>query len=107
PTTTPICSISRTGCARRPSTSTSDTQCACSTLQRRLRGPTGPATGPGVRWCWIGLVPRPALALVIEAMVKSGELGRAVAVDDVLKDAASIDAYKQLVGRGLIDLPTV
>lgn len=54
-----------------------------------------------------GLVQRPALAQVIEAMVKSGELERPVEVEDVLKDAASIDAYQQLVSRGLIDLPTV
>ena len=54
-----------------------------------------------------GLVQPPALAPVIDAMVKSGELEHPVKVDDVLKDAASIDAYEQLVSRGLLDLPTI
>lgn len=54
-----------------------------------------------------GLVHRPALANVIEAMVTSGELDRRIEVDDVLKDAASIAAYEQLVSRGLIDLQTI
>lgn len=51
-----------------------------------------------------GLVPRPALANVIAGMVKSGDLDRSLELDDVLKDAASIEAYQQLVARGLIDL---
>lgn len=54
-----------------------------------------------------GLVPRPALANVIEGMVKSGEAEHSIDLDDVLKDAASIDAYQQLVSRGLIDLETI
>lgn len=50
-----------------------------------------------------GLVARPALAAVIEGMVRSGQLDHAIDVDDVLKDAASIDACQQLLERGLID----
>lgn len=50
-----------------------------------------------------GLVPRPALAGVMDVMVKSGELDHPVDLDDVLKDQPSIDAYNQLVSRGLID----
>jgi hypothetical protein len=44
---------------------------------------------------------------VIDRMVKSGELNRPLDVDDVLKDAASLDAYHQIMSRGLIDPQTV
>jgi ABC-type nitrate/sulfonate/bicarbonate transport system substrate-binding protein len=50
-----------------------------------------------------GLVPRPALAAVIQGMVHAGQIDHAIEVDDVLKDAASIDACQQLLERGLID----
>lgn len=50
-----------------------------------------------------GLVCRPGLASIIEGMVAFGELDQPIAVDDVLKDAASLDAYKQLLDRGLIN----
>jgi hypothetical protein len=50
-----------------------------------------------------GLVTRPALARVIEGMVDSGLLQAPVELDDILKDAASIDACQQLVGRGVLD----
>lgn len=50
-----------------------------------------------------GLVKRPALAHVIEELVQSGALEAPVDVDDVLKDAASVDAFDQLMSRGLID----
>jgi len=48
-------------------------------------------------------VPRQALADVIEGMVRTGLLDHPLAVDDVLRDAASIEACEQLVDRGLID----
>jgi ABC-type nitrate/sulfonate/bicarbonate transport system substrate-binding protein len=50
-----------------------------------------------------GLISRPGLASVIKGMVQSGDLERPVDVDDVLKDAAAIDACQNLVDRGLID----
>lgn len=50
-----------------------------------------------------GLVPRPALASVIQAMVQAGQLDRSVEVDDVLKDQPSIEACQQLLDRGVID----
>lgn len=50
-----------------------------------------------------GLVSRAGLAGVIEGMVQFGDLERSIDVDDVLKDAASIDAFQQLLDRGLID----
>jgi ABC-type nitrate/sulfonate/bicarbonate transport system substrate-binding protein len=54
-----------------------------------------------------GLVARPALAEVIDTMVQTGHIERAIAVDDVLKDAASLDAYEQLVKRGVINAQMV
>jgi ABC-type nitrate/sulfonate/bicarbonate transport system substrate-binding protein len=50
-----------------------------------------------------GLVSRPGLASVIEGMVKFGQLDRPIEVDDVLKDAAAVDACQNLLDRGLID----
>ncbi len=50
-----------------------------------------------------GLVRRNALSRLIEDMVESGELDGPIEVDDVLMDAASIDAFENLLGRGLID----
>lgn len=50
-----------------------------------------------------GLVPRPALARIIDEMVQFGEIPGPIDIDDVLKDAASIDACEQLLSRGLID----
>lgn len=50
-----------------------------------------------------GLVTRPALARVIDGMVQTGQLDAPIAVDDVLKDTASIDALQGLQDRGLID----
>lgn len=50
-----------------------------------------------------GLVPRAALAGIIEELVESRELERPIAVDDVLKDQPSIEACDQLIARGLID----
>jgi ABC-type nitrate/sulfonate/bicarbonate transport system substrate-binding protein len=50
-----------------------------------------------------GLVDRAALAGVIDGMVKAGQIEAPLTVDDVLKDAASIDACQRLIDRGLID----
>jgi hypothetical protein len=50
-----------------------------------------------------GLVSRAGLASVIEGMVHFGQLERPIEVDDVLKDAAAIDACQQLLDRDLID----
>jgi ABC-type nitrate/sulfonate/bicarbonate transport system substrate-binding protein len=50
-----------------------------------------------------GLVLRPALARVIEGMVQTGLLDRAIDVDDVLRDDASLDACQSLLDRRLID----
>jgi len=50
-----------------------------------------------------GLVSRPGLAGVIDCMVQFGELDPPIDVDDVLKDAASIDALQKVLDRGLID----
>ncbi len=50
-----------------------------------------------------GLVSRAGLAGVIESMAQFGDLERSIDVDDVLKDAASIDAFRKLLDRGLID----
>ncbi len=70
--------------------------------ERRLRTPSPDSEGPGTM-AMDGQVPRPALAAVIDQMVKSGELGPTIELDDVLKDAASIDAFENLQDRGLID----
>lgn len=67
---------------------------------RETRRDTGPMAMDG-------LVSRAGLAGVIDSMVKFGELDRAIDVDDVLKDQASIDALKQVVDRGLIDRPAL
>jgi ABC-type nitrate/sulfonate/bicarbonate transport system substrate-binding protein len=50
-----------------------------------------------------GLVSREALADVIAGMVEAGELDHAVAVEDVLQDVASLDAYQQLLNRRVLD----
>jgi ABC-type nitrate/sulfonate/bicarbonate transport system substrate-binding protein len=50
-----------------------------------------------------GLVPRAALADVVEQMMQAGDLERPIDLDDVLKDQASIDACNQLLERGVID----
>lgn len=50
-----------------------------------------------------GLIPRGPLAGVIAGMVQAGQLDHPIDVDDVLKDAASIDACQQLLDRGVID----
>jgi ABC-type nitrate/sulfonate/bicarbonate transport system substrate-binding protein len=50
-----------------------------------------------------GLVSRPGLASIIEGMVTFGQLDAPIDVDDVLKDAAAIDACQNLLDRGLID----
>jgi ABC-type nitrate/sulfonate/bicarbonate transport system substrate-binding protein len=50
-----------------------------------------------------GLVPRQALAGVIDDMVQAGALERPLDLDDVLKDAASIDAFDELQRKSLID----
>jgi len=50
-----------------------------------------------------GLASRPALTRMIAGLVKFGEIERPLEVDEVLKDAASLDAYQQLLDRGLID----
>ncbi len=39
---------------------------------------------------------------MIQDMLESGELESQVTVDDVLKDQASVEGYKQLVARGAI-----
>jgi hypothetical protein len=52
-----------------------------------------------------GLVSREALDDVMAGMVEAGELDRPV--DDVLQDAASLDAYQQLVDRGVLDRSAV
>jgi hypothetical protein len=50
-----------------------------------------------------GRVHRGALARVIDGMVQTGLLDRAIDVDDVLRDEASIEACQNLLDRGLID----
>jgi YD repeat-containing protein len=50
-----------------------------------------------------GLVSRDALASIISEMVQLGELDTPMAVDDVLKDAASLDAFNDLQACGIID----
>lgn len=50
-----------------------------------------------------GLVRPPAVANMIAEMAKSGTIEHAIDVEDVLKDEASIDAFQQLLDRGLID----
>jgi ABC-type nitrate/sulfonate/bicarbonate transport system substrate-binding protein len=74
---------------------------------RMLKSETPPAsrqerrdTGP---MAMDGLVSRPGLGGVIDSMVQFGELDRAIDVDDVLKDATSIDSLQQVLDRGLID----
>ncbi len=54
-----------------------------------------------------GLVPRPALASVMEGMVQSGQIDRSLSLDDVLKDQASIDAFENVVSRGIVDRAVV
>lgn len=83
----------------------------CNAYERRIRmlsdpTPPPPRTGPSTMGSMVmdGLVPRPMLARLIDDMVQYGDLDRAVEVDDVLKDQPSLDAFHQLVDRGLIDL---
>jgi ABC-type nitrate/sulfonate/bicarbonate transport system substrate-binding protein len=64
--------------------------------EQRQRRDTGPMAMDG-------LVSPQGLAGVIDSMVECGELDRGVDIDDVLKDAASIDALQQVLDRGLID----
>lgn len=69
--------------------------------ERRLRI----VTSRGQRRTYLpmdGLVARPALASMIEDMVQAGQLERPIPVDEILKDAIAVDAYRQLVSRGLI-----
>jgi len=78
---------------------------------RMLSSPTPPPPreGPNTMGSMVidGLVPRPLLARLVEDMVKFDELQHAIDVDDVLKDAASQEAYQHLFDRGLIDLPVL
>jgi YD repeat-containing protein len=73
---------------------------------RMLQSPEPPAwtglrlTSPMVM---DGLVSREALAGIIAGMVDTGQLAAPIAVDDVLKDAASLDTYQRLLDRGVID----
>lgn len=70
--------------------------------ERRLRTPSPRSEGPGTM-AMDGQVPRPALIALMDEMVQRGELDSAPDLDDVLKDAASIEAFDQLMSRGLID----
>jgi ABC-type nitrate/sulfonate/bicarbonate transport system substrate-binding protein len=54
-----------------------------------------------------GLVSRPALADVIDGMVRAGDLREPVAVDSVLKDQPALDAFQQLLNNGRIDRQAV
>lgn len=71
----------------------------------RAEAPPPPREGPSEMGSMVmdGLVTRPALAHMIEEMAQSKAIEHSIDVDDVLKDAASIDAYHQLLSRGLID----
>lgn len=70
--------------------------------ERRLRTPSPQSEGPGTM-AMDGQVPRPALRALMDEMAQRGELDRVPDVDDVLKDAISIEAFQQLMSRGLID----
>jgi ABC-type nitrate/sulfonate/bicarbonate transport system substrate-binding protein len=50
-----------------------------------------------------GMVSRPGLQSIIDGVVANGDLEQPIAVDDVLKDQAAIDALQSLLNRGLID----
>jgi hypothetical protein len=67
--------------------------------------PTGPEDPLDIGGSMVmdGLVQRPALARVIDGMVRTGLLDKAIDVDDVLRDEASRDACQNLLDRGLID----
>jgi hypothetical protein len=54
-----------------------------------------------------GLVPRGAVGDIIADLAEWKEIDHAIEVDDVVKDAAAIDAYQQLVERGRIDRAAV
>lgn len=71
----------------------------------KSEAPPPPREGPGEMGSMTmdGLVKRPALANMIAEMVQAKTLEHPIEVDDALKDAASIDAFEQLVSRGLID----
>lgn len=73
---------------------------------RMLRGDTPRPRRDGVRAFGMlvmdGLVPRGALADIIADLAEWNEIDRAIDVDDVVKDAAAIDAYDELVNRGRI-----
>ena len=74
---------------------------------RNIRGDEAP--GPedpldiGGSMAMDGRVHREALARVIDGMVQTGLLDRAIDVDDLLRDDASRDACQDLLDRGLID----
>lgn len=71
--------------------------------------PMNPGGGPRAMgyMAMDGLVPPAALSEVIDGMVQSGELAQPIDLDNVLKDQPSIDAYNQLVSRGLLDVHKV
>lgn len=82
--------------------------------ERRIRMITSEAPPPrpvGLRTMGFmvmdGLVPRGAVADIIADMVEYGDLDHGVAVDDVVKDAASTDACNELLGNGRISREAV
>lgn len=88
-----------------------ETRCRAATFnadERRVRRLRSIAEAPadedprqiGGSMAMDGLVPRPALAGVIDELVE--QLAHSLEVDKVLEDAASIDACQQLLSRGLI-----
>jgi hypothetical protein len=78
---------------------------------RMLKSETPRAPRTGVRAFGMmvmdGLVPRGAVGDIIADLAEYHEIDRVIDLDDVLKDAASIDAYDELVRTGRIDRDAV
>jgi len=79
--------------------------------ERRIRmladpTPPPPRKGPTTMGSMVmdGFVPRDMLVRMIDDMVQFGDLDRPIDVDEVLKEQPSIDAFENLVKRGLVDM---
>lgn len=78
---------------------------------RMLKAETPPPPGTGLRTMGFmvmdGLVPRVAVGDIVAELQKYEAVDPSLGVDDVLKDAASIEACDQLLSRGVISRPAL
>jgi ABC-type nitrate/sulfonate/bicarbonate transport system substrate-binding protein len=75
----------------------------------KSEAPRAPRTGVRAFGMMVmdGLVPRKAVRDIIADLAEYGEIDHPIEVDDVLKDAAAIDAYEALAATGKLDRPAV